>query len=234
MAFPRHDLHYLQSFPTSLYQIKKYWIKKLKISNHTWRNVPMELYPFLHQLECYGPCFFNQTVKNDSFWSDVFKAYGIFFSKVKPNSTSQLLSEPVFYNKNMIIGNQMIKYTQWVDNGVYCIAHFIKENWRFRTLAEFNTKFGMTVDFLTFNSCTSSIKHYIKTSTILIGNNLANEVNISLSTIYSASKGTRLLQYFWKWQLYAKIVAWKWNGVKNWSKIFSEIQFSKKYTKLKI
>ena len=97
------------------------------------------------------PCFFNQTVKNNSFWSDVFKAYGIFGSKVKPNSTSQLLSEPVVYNKNMMIGNKMIKYTQWVDNGVYC---FIKENGRFRTLAEFNTKFGMTVDFLTFNSCT--------------------------------------------------------------------------------
>ena len=46
----------------------------------------------------------------------------------------------------------MIKYTQWVDNGAYCIAHFIKENGRFCTLAEFNTKFGMTVDFLTFNS----------------------------------------------------------------------------------
>ena len=152
----------------------------------------MELYPFLHQLECYGPCFFNQTVKNNSFWSDVFKAYGIFFSKVKPNSTSQLLSEPVFYNKNMMIGNKMIKYTQWVDNGVYCIAHFINENGRFRTLAEFNKKFGMTVDFLTFNSCTSSIKQYIKTSTILISNNMADEVNISLSTIYSAPKGARL------------------------------------------
>ena len=96
----------------------------------------MELYPFLHQLECYGPCFFNQTVKNNSFWSDVFKAYGSFFSKVKPNSISQLLSEPVFYNKNMMIGNKMIKYTQWVDNGVNCIARFMKENGRFRTLAE--------------------------------------------------------------------------------------------------
>ena len=128
--------------------LKLTWIKKLKISNHKWRNVPMELYPFLHQLEC--PCFFNQTVKNNSFWSDVFKAYGIFFSKVKPNAPSQLLSESVFCSKNMMIENKMIKYTQWVDNGVYRIAHFIKENGRFRTLAEFNTKFGMTVDFFDF------------------------------------------------------------------------------------
>ena len=86
----------------------------------------------------------------------------------------------------------MIKYTQWVDNGVYFIALFIRENGRFRTLAEFYTKFGMTVDFLTFNSCTSSIKQYIKKSMILISNNMADEVNILLSTIYSAPKGARL------------------------------------------
>ena len=110
---------------------------------------------------------------------------------MKPNSTSQLLSQPVFHNTRMMIGNKVIKYTQWVDNGVCCIAYFIKENGRFRTLSEFNTIFGMTVDF-TLNSCTSSIKQYIKTYTILISNNMANEVNISLSTIYSAPKGTRL------------------------------------------
>ena len=50
----------------------------------------------------------------------------------------------------------------------------------------------MTVDFLTFNSCTSSIKQYIKTFTIPVSNNMANKVNILLSTIYSAPKGTRL------------------------------------------
>ena len=128
------------------------------------------------------------------------------FCLVKWNQT-RLLSEPVFDNKNMMIGNKMIKYTQWVDNGVYCIAHFIKENGRFRTLEEFNTKFGMTVDFLTFNSCTSSIKQYIKTSTILISNNMANKVNISLSTIYSAPKDTRLYyNILVKRQLYAKLL----------------------------
>ena len=64
--------------------------------------------------------FSNQTVRNYFFWSDVFKTWKKCFSKVKPNSTSQLLSEPVFCNK---------KLTQWVDND---------------TLAEFNTKFGVT------------------------------------------------------------------------------------------
>ena len=42
--------------------------------------------------------------------------------------------------------------------------------------------------------------------TIFISNKMANELNVSLSTIYSAPKGTRLLQYSRKWQLYAKLL----------------------------
>ena len=90
----------------------------------------------------------------------------------------------------MNIGNKVIKCTQYTRS-------FIKENGQFCTLVEFNTRFGTTVDYFkfTFSSCTSSIKKYIKMLTIFISNNMANEVNVSLSTIYSAPKGTRLLQY---------------------------------------
>ena len=54
------------------------------------------------------------------------------------------------------------------------------------------TKQNKQQQTMTFNSYTSSIKQYIKTSTILISNNMANEVNISPSTIYSAPRDTRL------------------------------------------
>ena len=128
-----------------------------------------------------------------------------------------------------MIGNKTIKYTQWVDNGVYCIAHFIKENGWFRTLAEFNTKFGMTVDFLTFNS----IKHHIKTSTILTGNNMANEVNISLSTIYSAPKGTRLYYNILVNDNCMPNCCLKWNeklkSNTSWNSIFIKVQKKLRY-----
>ena len=53
------------------------------------------------------------------------KAYAIFFSKNKPNSASELLSEPsVFYNENMKIGNKVIG-SVWVFGHVaYCIAAY--------------------------------------------------------------------------------------------------------------
>ena len=116
------------------------------------------------------------------------------FSLVKWNQTRHLN----FFLTLFSVARIWWSETRWSNTHsgltMECTVSLIleKENGRFRTLAEFNTKFGMTVDFFTFNSCTSSIKQYMKTSTILISNNMAGEVNISLSTIYSAPKGTRL------------------------------------------
>ena len=68
-------------------------------------NIPlMEKHsiPFLDRLECYGPWFFLKSfnAKGNSFWN-TFKAYNIFFSRIKPNSTIEVLSEPVFYSDNI-------------------------------------------------------------------------------------------------------------------------------------
>ena len=106
--------------------LKLTWIRKLKTTNHKWKNILTELYPFLDRLECYGPCFLSLNAKGNSFWTDTFKAYNIFFSRIKPNSTIEVLSEPVFYNENIKIGDKVMKHTTWIENGVYCIAIFFK------------------------------------------------------------------------------------------------------------
>ena len=49
---------------------------------------------WINRFEWYGPCIFNENVKNNFFWSNVFKAYAIFCSKNKQNSASQLSSIP--------------------------------------------------------------------------------------------------------------------------------------------
>ena len=65
--------------------LKLTWIRQLKTTNHKWKNILIELYPFLDRLECYGPCFFCLNAKGTSVWSDTFKAYNIFFNRIKPN-----------------------------------------------------------------------------------------------------------------------------------------------------
>ena len=120
----------------------------------------------------------------------MFKAYNISFSKIKPNSTIEVLSEPVFYNENIKIGNKVIKHTKWIENGVYCIAIFLGDNGQFFTIAEFNARFGLTVDFLTFSGCICSMKQYIKK--LNINDNNACDMNVALSKISSVRKGIKL------------------------------------------
>ena len=97
--------------------LKLTWIRKLNATNQKMNFFWTELYPFLDRLECYGPRFLSLNVKGNSFWTDTFKAY-IFFSRIKPNSIIEVLSEPVFYNENIKIGNKVIKHTKWIENGV--------------------------------------------------------------------------------------------------------------------
>ena len=47
----------------------------------------------------------------------------------------------------------MIKHSKRIENGVYCIANYLTDNGQFFTIPEFNARYGLTVDFWTFNGC---------------------------------------------------------------------------------
>ena len=61
----------------------------------------------------------------------------------------------------------------------YC-ALFFKDNGQFLTITEFKARFGLKVDFLTFNGCISSMKQYIKKLNIVVINNNASDMNVAL------------------------------------------------------
>ena len=130
-------------------------------------------------------CFSTKMLKTISFGHTSSKPMQFSVVKNKPNSASELLSGPVFYNENMQIGNKVINSVRVFDNVVYCIAHFLKDGGEFCTLEEFNTRFGTTVDFLTFCNCTSLIKQYIKKLDIAINDNKTHNVNVCLKAIHS-------------------------------------------------
>ena len=153
--------------------LKLTWIRKFKTRNHQWKNILTELYLFSDRLECYGPCFLSQC--KTSFWTD-----NTFFSRIKPNSTTELLSKPVFYDENIKSGNKVIKHTKWIENGVYFIAKILSDNGQFFAIAEFNASFGLTVDFLMFSGCICPMKQYIKKLNIAVNDNNACHMNVAL------------------------------------------------------
>ena len=147
-----------------------------------------ELYPFSGRIECYGPCFLSLNAKGNSVWTDTFKAYVIFSIRMKRKFSTELLSEPVFYNENIKIANKLIKHTKGIECGVYYIAHFFKGQWTVLYYCIIQSQ-------ITFNGCICSMKRYIKKLNIAVNDNNPCDVNIAFSNICSVQKGTKLLRY---------------------------------------
>ena len=172
--------------------LKLMWIRKLFITTHKWKNIATNNFPFLRNLQCYGPCYLCMSAKNNTFWAHTFKAYKEFCNCVKLEETDELLAEPVFYNEKFKIGHTTIKHKKWMEKGIYCVSDFIENNGDFLTFHEFVNKYNIKTDFITFNGCITAIKEYMrKTQTKITAKSVSN-TTCALKLIHSVSKGTKL------------------------------------------
>ena len=178
-----------------IHALKLQWIRKLKTATHKWKNIVLELYPFLKKIECYGPSIFPIEDKKSVFWAHVFKAYRLFHLKVKPRNQYEILAEPVFYNENIKVANSIIKYRKLISCGLYAIRHFLKDNHGFKTYEEFTENLTFTINFVTYRGWISAIKQYIRKSEVSLStpNMLQRETFFStfdkILNIHKGAKG---------------------------------------------
>eukprot|EP00745_Piridium_sociabile_P023668 TRINITY_DN36_c0_g1_i6.p1 TRINITY_DN36_c0_g1~~TRINITY_DN36_c0_g1_i6.p1 ORF type:complete len:339 (+),score=19.34 TRINITY_DN36_c0_g1_i6:145-1017(+) len=92
----------------------------------------------------------------------------------------------------MKINNEVIIQKEWITKGIYCIAHFLKDSGSFLTLPEFNNKYRMNVNFLTFYGCKMSLNEYIKQTNLTLTDNHTEGIPAVLRCLYSTTKGTRI------------------------------------------
>ena len=59
------------------------WVKKIKVSNHKWKEIFVTSYPVLNNLEKLGSNICIQNICNNDFWMHVFKAYASFGQNVR-------------------------------------------------------------------------------------------------------------------------------------------------------
>ena len=171
--------------------LKLTWIRKLANTNHKWKNICTNLYPFLNNLNKYGSNIVN-TMKENRFWIHVLDAYKQISCEIKPKKSSELLAEPILFNDNIMIGGACIKNMSWVNHGVYCIGHFYNINGNFLTFNEFKAKYNLRIDFVTYNGCKKSILRFFKKFDIQIKDNNYNDTTVTLQTLCSVGKGARL------------------------------------------
>ena len=74
----------------------------------------------------------------------------------------ELVTEPLFYNDNIQVRNNTVLHRRWIEKGVCRISQLLHEHEAFLCLEEFNMKYGLNTDFVTYNGCVQAVKKYIK------------------------------------------------------------------------
>ena len=172
--------------------LKLSWLSKLQSTNHKWKNIAMINYPFLKDIAFYGSKIVDTHKKDNSFWSDVFKSYGDLFDKTEPTCERELMSEPLCFNKRILIGKKVIKKWNWIQKGIWCIGHFFDVHGQFLTFQEFNQKYEVNVNFLNYEGFKRAIMTYMRRFNFQISNNEINEANVCIEKIRSVSKGSQV------------------------------------------
>jgi len=103
----------------------------------------------------------------------------------------ELVTEPLFYNNNIQVGNSTILHRRWIQKGICRISHLSHEHGAFLCLEEFNIKHGLNTDFVAYNGCVQAVKKYIKGLDIAVQSNNSLNMRKSLSIISKVQKGIK-------------------------------------------
>ena len=209
--------------------LKLSWIRRFSTTNHRWAKVAKVVYPFLQNLEQYGSEIVNKDPKTNPFWSHTFKAYKTFCSNIMPKTFDEMICEPILFNENIKIGNVMIKNTKLVENSMFLIGHYIKENGEFKSYDDVKKQPNLNIDFVTYNGWISAIKHYIRRNGITLEENkfVTKNITNAIQIIYSVTKGSKLYyEYLTKTNSDPKCCStWskKFNCEISWREVFQTV-----------
>ena len=144
--------------------LKVCWIRQLTSeTNPKWKQLFQTTYPFMDNLNIFGACYLEKKLCVDNpFWKNCFKSFVDFDKKVKPDSYSVFLTEPIFYNPHIKVYNKPIFIKQWWEKGVTQIIDLVDEKKEFLSFEEFEKMYQMSTNFLFFHGIVKSIKQYLK------------------------------------------------------------------------
>ena len=150
------------------------WIRKLKPTNHRWKQIACQMYQDLDNMDMYGPSIYSKEVHSNRFWEDTFKVCELFRYKVKPESSEEALVEPLFLNRNIKVGKKCILFKKLVRERCLlhrpCVNVTDEEGW-FYKYNEFTKKYNIQVNYLEYFGCVQVIKTYLKSLKIITESN---------------------------------------------------------------
>ena len=120
------------------------WIRKLKQKKHNWKYTVL-VTSFNDKPTSLGTKFVLSKEKGNLFWANVFNAYKLFYNRIEPNNSNDLLVMPVLINKRIKIGTGLSHVQIGLKKGVYNFASFLGNTGGLLTFSEFKNKYVFTL-----------------------------------------------------------------------------------------
>ena len=149
-----NTLNFIQS-------LKCTWIRRIINTSGTWIHLTQDIFDIKKLVNC-GK-YYSDTVSKkttNTFWKDVLNAYSNLITSTKITNTSDVLMCPLFYNHNILIGNNSVFIKSWYDKGIRYINDLIQDG-RFLTENEIFDLYKIRVNYLQYHGLKIAIKKYI-------------------------------------------------------------------------
>ena len=98
----------------------------------------------------------NLTSSVPNFYRDILAAWQELHSK-NPSTTMEYLHETIWNNRFIRIGGKPVFYSSWYRKRVTIINHLLNERGNFLSRPDFQGKYGLSVNFLTYNGLLAAI-----------------------------------------------------------------------------
>ena len=101
------------------------------------KNIALVTCPFMTDLHYCGPSLHCKKDKRESILANVFNAYKLFYYRIEPNNSNDLLAEPVFLTNESKLETSLSHAQIRLEKGAYNLATFLGNIGQLLTFTEF-------------------------------------------------------------------------------------------------
>lgn len=145
--------------------LKISWIRRQITEKKDCFEIHNFLYPFTNKILLYGSDYLKNNLGriDNHFWYDAYNALYTFSLAHTPVSWNDFLCTPLWYNHNIKVGRKSLFVRQWFQSGVNFINDLMDRNGNFYNLNDFERKFNLNTNFLTYHGIIAACISYLGT-----------------------------------------------------------------------
>ena len=178
--------------------LKSTWLRKLVVEKDCQWSALLQANVSIENMLSLGTSYITEKILpkiKNKFWKDVFLSHIQISKKVIPTEVEQFLAYPIFFNKNIKIGNKTIYNKSCIENGIKFINDITKENGNIYTYDELKATYNVNINFLQYSGMVKSVLDWKKKLNLVnTKNKMTNPILPLLLQIYLKNKkGTQAM-----------------------------------------